>query len=324
MNLVTLTIAPATGHRRRAALALMYAALPEEERIAQIAAMLEAAACNDVSLDGLLLAELDGKAVGAMLYVLEAGATARFVGVAAVDRQHLEQGRVLLVAARGPARADDMVTLPQPELAGQLHRHVGVVPAREVAVDAQEAVPLVAQIEISGHLDGVLGRDGRLVLGVLTGGGVLTLRTVAAALVGFATPSQAGLFSIFQQKPKIVATVSISQQKMFVDVTDKRGRTESYVWDVSTGASGFETPTGKFQPTWLSKNHKSKQYDDAPMPFAVFFNEGIAIHATEAVSRLGQPYLILDRVDGAIIDRYCDDHRLGIELARLDPSPSPR
>jgi eukaryotic-like serine/threonine-protein kinase len=31
------------------------------------------------------------------------------------------------------------------------------------------------------------------------------------------------------------------------------------------------------------------------------------------VSTLGQPYLILERIDGAPIDRYCDDRRLGVE-----------
>jgi len=111
----------------------------------------------------------------------------------------------------------------------------------------------------------------------------------ASAVVAFATPSQAGLLNIFQPKPKIVATVSLSEQKMHVAVTDARGNTQTYTWDVSTGAKGFETPTGKFTPTWLSEDHKSKQYEDAPMPYAVFFNEGIAIHGTQAVSYLGKP-----------------------------------
>ncbi|MEO6011444.1 MAG: serine/threonine-protein kinase [Vicinamibacteraceae bacterium] len=31
------------------------------------------------------------------------------------------------------------------------------------------------------------------------------------------------------------------------------------------------------------------------------------------VSRAGQPYLVLEYVDGQHIDRYCDDHRLGVE-----------
>ena len=110
-----------------------------------------------------------------------------------------------------------------------------------------------------------------------------------AAFVGFATPSQAGLLSAFQPKAKIVATISISEQKMFLAVTDNRGETQKYVWDVSTGATGFDTPTGKYTPTWLSKNHKSKQYEDAPMPFAVFFKEGIAVHGTQAIGQLGKP-----------------------------------
>ncbi len=113
---------------------------------------------------------------------------------------------------------------------------------------------------------------------------------VAAATIGFATPSQAGfsIFSAFQVQPKVVATVSISEQKLYLDVT-KNGLTKTYVWKVSTGKTGFETPTGAYKPTWLSKNHVSKTYDNAPMPFAVFFTGGYAIHATDAVARLGKP-----------------------------------
>jgi lipoprotein-anchoring transpeptidase ErfK/SrfK len=118
---------------------------------------------------------------------------------------------------------------------------------------------------------------------------VAAIAVAAAVVIGFATPSQAGLLSAFQPKPKIVATVSLSEQQMVVAVTNNRGETQKYVWDVSTGATGFETPTGKFTPTWLSKDHKSKQYDDAPMPYAVFFNEGIAVHGTQAISQLGNP-----------------------------------
>ena len=111
-----------------------------------------------------------------------------------------------------------------------------------------------------------------------------------AAAAGFTTPSEAGfsIFSAFQAQPKITATVSISQQKMFLKVT-KNGATETYVWKVSTGKTGFETPTGAYQPTWLDADHVSKTYDDAPMPYAVFFTGGYAIHATAAVGRLGKP-----------------------------------
>lgn len=118
---------------------------------------------------------------------------------------------------------------------------------------------------------------------------IIAAAAFAIAAIGFATPSQAGLFSAFQPKPKLVATVSLSKQNMTVKVTDRRGKTDTYVWAVSTGASGFETPKGTWRPTWLSKDHKSSQYNDAPMPYSVFFVDGIAVHGTNAVAKLGQP-----------------------------------
>ena len=86
-----------------------------------------------------------------------------------------------------------------------------------------------------------------------------------------------------------VATVSLTEQKMFVAVTDNRGKTQTFVWEVSTGKDGFDTSKGQFTPTWLSGDHKSSQYEDAPMPNAVFFHQGVAVHGTDAVARLGTP-----------------------------------
>ena len=90
--------------------------------------------------------------------VLEARPPAGLLGVGAVDRQHVEQRRVLLVAPGRAARPGDVVALAQPELAGELDRDVGVLAAREVALDAQEAVALVAHVDVAGHLDGFVGR----------------------------------------------------------------------------------------------------------------------------------------------------------------------
>jgi serine/threonine-protein kinase len=42
----------------------------------------------------------------------------------------------------------------------------------------------------------------------------------------------------------------------------------------------------------------------------------IAHSSTRGISPSGQPYLVLEHVDGQSIDRYCDEHALGIE-ARL-------
>jgi lipoprotein-anchoring transpeptidase ErfK/SrfK len=91
------------------------------------------------------------------------------------------------------------------------------------------------------------------------------------------------------EKPGISATVSLSAQRMYVVVIDEMGLRKSYAWKVSTGKEGFDTPTGAWNPTRLSIDHKSKTYDNAPMPFAVFFTGGYAVHATEAVAKLGAP-----------------------------------
>jgi len=86
----------------------------------------------------------------------------------------------------------------------------------------------------------------------------------------------------------IYAYVSISRQTMDVLVVRTDGTAEIHNWNVSTGRKGFATPTGNYKPTWLSRNHHSKKYD-APMPFAVFFHGGYAVHATTDLKRLGRP-----------------------------------
>lgn len=79
--------------------------------------------------------------------------------------------------------------------------------------------------------------------------------------------------------------VDMPSQTMLVDRGEKH-----YAFPVSTGKTGYDTPIGAYQPTWLSEHHRSRTYDNAPMPFAVFFdNDGHAIHATGEVAKLGQP-----------------------------------
>ncbi|MDJ0930857.1 L,D-transpeptidase [Breoghania sp.] len=34
---------------------------------------------------------------------------------------------------------------------------------------------------------------------------------------------------------------------------------------------------------------RSRKYDNAPMPYSVFFHRGWAIHGTDAIRRLGRP-----------------------------------
>lgn len=83
----------------------------------------------------------------------------------------------------------------------------------------------------------------------------------------------------------LVAEVSIPTQTMTVT---QDGVTK-YHWKVSTARKGYFTPTGSYGALWLSRDHHSKKYDNAPMPYAVFFDGGYAVHGTFEVKHLGQP-----------------------------------
>jgi lipoprotein-anchoring transpeptidase ErfK/SrfK len=100
---------------------------------------------------------------------------------------------------------------------------------------------------------------------------VLTLLTF-----GFLSGAQAGT---------ITARISLSSQTMTVT----QNGFVVYKWKVSTARNGYVTPTGSWKAKWASRHHRSRKYDDAPMPYAIFFNGGYAVHATFDLKRLGRP-----------------------------------
>ena len=53
-----------------------------------------------------------------------------------------------------------------------------------------------------------------------------------------------------------------------------------YVWPVSTGGDKFSTPNGVYMPERLERSWFSKAYYNAPMPHAIFFHNGYAIHGS--------------------------------------------
>jgi lipoprotein-anchoring transpeptidase ErfK/SrfK len=83
----------------------------------------------------------------------------------------------------------------------------------------------------------------------------------------------------------LVANVDLSKQQLTVLVNGK----VRHQWPISSGRAEFPTPVGSFRPEWMAKMWYSKKYDDAPMPHAVFFKNGAAIHATNATGMLGRP-----------------------------------
>ena len=86
--------------------------------------------------------------------VFELRAVAGLLRIAAVDACGSRAAPGSSRCGRPGGMAGDVVALAQPVLAGLLHRDVDVVAAGQVAVDPQEAVALVAQVEVAGDGDG--------------------------------------------------------------------------------------------------------------------------------------------------------------------------
>ncbi len=94
------------------------------------------------------------------------------------------------------------------------------------------------------------------------------------------------LFSSVAAQAKIAITVDKNAQLMTVEVDG----VQRYQWPVSSGLPAYETPNGSFKTFRMEEDHYSKEFDDAPMPHAIFFTKsGHAIHGTDSVNRLGSP-----------------------------------
>ena len=98
---------------------------------------------------------------------------------------------------------------------------------------------------------------------------------VALALALAGQPARAG----------ILITVDKSTQQLTVNVD---GATR-YRWPVSTARWGYNTPNGVYRPQRLERQWYSRKYDWSPMPHAIFFAGGYAIHGSYEISRLGRP-----------------------------------
>ncbi len=104
-------------------------------------------------------------------------------------------------------------------------------------------------------------------------------------LAGLAAAPAAAEIRIEIIDPVVVARIDNSTQRMQVSVDGK----PVYSWKVSTGMRGYNTPVGDYAPYRMHTMWYSRQYGYTPMPHAVFFNEGIAVHGTNSTGRLGRP-----------------------------------
>jgi lipoprotein-anchoring transpeptidase ErfK/SrfK len=99
-------------------------------------------------------------------------------------------------------------------------------------------------------------------------------------------PVEDGAQPLFPNPKQLLVNIDKSTQEatVFVDGV------EQYNWKVSTGKPGFVTPSGTYTATSMNKIWYSKEWDNAPMPHAVFFmKDGHAIHGTTEVKNLGKP-----------------------------------
>jgi lipoprotein-anchoring transpeptidase ErfK/SrfK len=83
----------------------------------------------------------------------------------------------------------------------------------------------------------------------------------------------------------VLVQVDLSAQSMTLV---HRGRIVAQ-WPVSTARDGKETPAGIWTAKWLARDHRSSLYNNAPMPYSVFYDGDYAVHGTNETDRLGRP-----------------------------------
>jgi Rieske Fe-S protein len=123
--------------------------------------------------------------------------------------------------------------------------------------------------------------DRRLARALLTSGavGVGVLQAAVPAFAAPAPPPPAPAAPAPVKAPceaAAKACVSISQKKAWL--TDGKGNVTRGPVAVTTGGPGKETPQGIFHVMWKDQFHHSREYNQAPMPYSVFFAPGDAFH----------------------------------------------
>ncbi len=82
----------------------------------------------------------------------------------------------------------------------------------------------------------------------------------------------------------LLIEVDKTAQRMIVTVDGH----EVYTWAVATGGIDYDTPNGAFKPFRMDIDHHSDEWDNAPMPYSIFFTQtGNAIHGTYEQRSLG-------------------------------------
>ncbi len=101
---------------------------------------------------------------------------------------------------------------------------------------------------------------------IAVGCGVLTPAVAAAAVGSAAAPCGSSA----------AACISLSSQRAWLM---SGGQVAYGPTPITSGKPGHRTPPGTFRVLWKDKNHRSTIFNNAPMPYSVFFtSSGIAFH----------------------------------------------
>jgi L,D-transpeptidase-like protein len=100
-------------------------------------------------------------------------------------------------------------------------------------------------------------------------------------------PSTTGSLPHAQSSPgsketgsSVVIGIDKARQRMTVSVDG----VQQYEWPVSTGRAGYSPPSGTYTPTSMNEVWYSQEWDNAPMPHAIFImKDGHAIHGSYEV-----------------------------------------
>ena len=143
------------------------------------------------------------------------------------------------------------------------------------------------------------------------------MRCLATVILLICAVFAGSLATAADARADILISVEKSAQRLSVIVDGVHRHT----WPISSGIDGGP-PSGSFRPERLERMWYSRKYDWSPMPHAIFFYHGYAIHGTGYVSRLGRPAshgcVRLHPAHAAILFQLVQNHgnsRTRIEIA---------
>ncbi|MCD2191531.1 L,D-transpeptidase [Actinomycetospora soli] len=110
---------------------------------------------------------------------------------------------------------------------------------------------------------------------------IVPLTGVATAAPAPSPTAPAGQMASMPCSDQVQACVRLSTNEAWL--ADGAGNVVRGPIAINHGGPGNETPTGRFSVQWKDADHRSSEYNGAPMPWSVFFDgNGRAFHGGNA------------------------------------------